>query len=948
MRSYDPGVIEEKWRQRWEKTGRYQSDPNDEGEGVLITVPYTYPSGGMHIGHASTYSIPDGIARYHRMKGENVLYPMGWHVTGTPIVGAVNRLKEGEEAQISTLRDTYNVPESDLESLETPMGFAQYFIENYYKTNLRALGVSIDWRREFTTHDERYQRFIQWQYQTLQDRGLLEQGLHPVKYCTSEDQPVTTHDILEGEHADFQEYTLVKFQSDDSLDEAVVPTSTLRPETVRGVTNVYVNPDVTYVHADVDSESWLVSTEAVEKLQLQERDISVTREISGEELVGTRLTNPVTNESIPVFPGEFVDPNGGTGVVMSVPAHSPDDWLELQRIQSDEEYLAEYGLDPEVVQSIDPQTVVSTEEYGEIPARDVVERNNISSVDDAKLSEVTETLYEREYHQGRLVDSYDDKYAGEVIEEVRDQLRAEYKADGIADSLYDFAEEVICRCGGKVEVAKQDSWFIRYNDETWKQKTRQAVEQLEPVPESTREQFHHAIGWLEEWPCIRNFGLGTPLPADEDFIIEPLSDSTIYPAFYTIAHRLQNIPPEALDKEFFDALFFGLDAVDDPDERALDLRQEWQYWYPVNVRLSANDLVENHLTFYLYHHAELFDKSMWPEGITIMGMGLLEGRGMSSSSGHVVLPDNAVSKYGADAVRLFLFNSSEPWQDFNWKEESVSSARDQIESFYERAMEVIEMPEGEQSLERIDRWLLSKLQDAIRETTSAMENYETRSASQTALYQMNKHLRWYRRRTDLDRPGARWTQRQVLETQLRLLAPFVPFITNELYEQLTGEPVEDASWPTVNEKFDDERAKLQEELIRDLTDDIRDIERVTDTDPDTITLALADKWKHEVFETVVAADFETNAAMEELMTTDETRKRGDAVSDLVSQFVDRFRGRDEAELALLTDINERDVYESAVEFLANEFGASVQIDGGDVPDADAEKADPFRPAVHIE
>ncbi len=213
---------------------------------------------------------------------------------------------------------------------------------------------------------------------------------------------------------------------------------------------------------------------------------------------------------------------------------------------------------------------------------------------------------------------------------------------------------------------------------------------------------------------------------------------------------------------------------------------------------------------------------------------------------------------------------------------------------------------------------------------------------------MNKHLRWYRRRTDRDRPGARWTQRQVLETRLRLLAPFVPFVTNELYEQLAGEPVEDASWPTVNEEFDDERAKLQEELIRDLTDDIRDIAEVTDTDPDTITLTLADKWKHEVFETIVAADFEVDVAMEELMTTDEMRKRGDTVSDLVTQFVDRFRGRDEAELTLLTDINERGVYESAVEFLANEFDASVEIDVGDAPGTETEKADPFRPAIHIE
>ncbi len=159
------------------RIGRYEADPDgrDLDDSTFVTVPYPYPSGGMHIGHARTYTVPDVYARYRRQQGDNVLFPIGWHVTGTPIIGAVERLKKGEEDQLSVLRDTYNVSEDTLADLETPMGYARHFIEEHYKRNAAA-GLSIDWRREFTTNDERYSKFITWQYETLKERGLLEKG----------------------------------------------------------------------------------------------------------------------------------------------------------------------------------------------------------------------------------------------------------------------------------------------------------------------------------------------------------------------------------------------------------------------------------------------------------------------------------------------------------------------------------------------------------------------------------------------------------------------------------------------------------------------------------------------------------------------------------------------------------------------------------------------------
>ncbi|WP_331235169.1 leucine--tRNA ligase [Natronorarus salvus] len=958
---YDPQDLEERWRARWAEEGRYEPDPGegegaepgsadgrapDEREKTFVTVPYPYPSGGMHIGHARTYTVPDVYARYRRARGDSVLFPIAWHVTGTPIVGAVERLKKGEAAQMESLQQAFGVPDSDLESLETPMGYARYFIEeaeSSYKRGMQSLGLSIDWRREFTTNDERYSRFITWQYETLRERGLLEKGLHPVKYCTEQENPVTTHDLLEGEEVEYQEYTLVKFQAGDR----VFPMATLRPETVRGVTNAFVNPEERYVEAIVDGERWVVAEEAVEKLSLQDHDVRVEREVVGEELVGERVENPVTGDELTILPAGFVDPDSGSGVVMSVPAHSPDDYVALREVKDDPERLYEYGIGTEEVEGIEPIPILSIEGYGEIPARDAVEEAEITDSDDPRLAEITKELYTREFHAGQLFDAYGE-FGGRVVEEVREELAASYREEGAFDAMYDFPEPVVSRAGGKVVVAYQDTWFLRYNDPQWREKTHRAVDRLDAIPENTREQYDHTIDWLNEWPCIRNYGLGTRLPWDDEFVIEPLSDSTIYMAYYTIAHRLSEIPPEELDREFFDALFYGADAVEEPDERALSLREEWSYWYPVDYRCSGNDLVPNHLTFFLYHHAELFDEPEWPGGITVMGMGLLEGEKMSSSKGHVVLPGDAIGEYGADTVRFFLMNSAEPWQDYDWRAEEVESTRRGLERFWNRAEELIDGPEGTRDLERIDRWLLAKLQETVHEVTEAMERFETRTASQAAFYNFEEHLRWYRRRTDLDRPGARWTLGHVLETRLRLLAPVVPFMANDLHERLTGEPAEAAPWPEGESEFESETVQAEESLVASLTDDVAEVASVTGKSPERIDVYVAADWKQEVFEEVVETGPDVGRVMGEVMSEPDLRERGDEVNQLVQELVEVVRGRSDEELATLVSLPEGEVYAEAREFFEREFDAAVRIvSEEETDDEKAGQARPLRPAIRL-
>jgi len=162
-----PG-IEAKWRQIWNEAKQFEADPNDK-EKKFITVAYPYPNSPQHIGHGRTYTITDVHARYYRMKGYNVLFPMGFHYTGAPILGMAKRVEAGDAEIIDGLKNIYHVPDSAIKTFVEPIKIADYFHEEI-KAGMVEMGYSIDWRREFTTIDPAYQKFIEWQISTLKEK----------------------------------------------------------------------------------------------------------------------------------------------------------------------------------------------------------------------------------------------------------------------------------------------------------------------------------------------------------------------------------------------------------------------------------------------------------------------------------------------------------------------------------------------------------------------------------------------------------------------------------------------------------------------------------------------------------------------------------------------------------------------------------------------------------
>ena len=307
LESYSAKEVEAKWQKTWEEMAVFQPEP-DERQKFFLTIPYPYLNGNLHAGHTRTFTIGDAVARYRRMRGDNVLFPMAFHATGTPIVGLSELIAHKDPLIWGVYTKLHGIPEDELSELNTPEKIVLYF-RRQAKAAMQSIGYSIDWRREFTTTDPAYSKFIEWQYGILRRLDYVVKGSHPVRWCPHDRNPVEDHDILKGEDATIMDFSLIKFRMGDTI----LPCATLRPETVYGVVNLWLNPDVTYVLARVNDETWIVSKEAYEKLTFTDRQVAWGSEISGKELIGKTVTNPLTGTEVLILPGRFCGPRQRLG-----------------------------------------------------------------------------------------------------------------------------------------------------------------------------------------------------------------------------------------------------------------------------------------------------------------------------------------------------------------------------------------------------------------------------------------------------------------------------------------------------------------------------------------------------------------------------------------------------------------------------------------------------------
>ena len=959
--------IERKWQTKWFEDKIFEPEC-DGKQKFFLTTPYPYTSGPQHIGHTRTYTIGDIHARFMRMNGHNVLWPMAWHITGTPILAISSCIMRGEADTIELFRSyvrLYEKSESTVEKIVTsfvnPWNIANYFADKIIP-DFKKMGFSIDWSRQFTTGDPVYNKFIEWQYKNLNEKGLITHGRHPILFCTLDQNAVGEDDIAGGdvEKISIDAYIGIKFAYNDAYFVA----ATLRPETIFAVTNLWLAPESTYVKAFVNGERWIISEESARKLEYQGRQVSIIEKYKGRDFIGAFCTSPI-GRTVPILPASFVDSNHGTGAVMSVPAHAPYDWAALTDLKDRRKVIA-MDIDPNLINvdidSIKPISLVKIEGYGDFPAVELYEKHGIRSQhDDKRLSEITSLLYREEFYNGILKETAE-QFEGRTIQEAKQDIIDFLNGKNAVSDIYETSAKRLCRCGGEVIVAiESGQYFLNYGNPGWKATAFELLENLKIVPEMYRSQFTQTFEWLDKRPCVRRRGLGTRFPySKENWIIEPLSDSVIYMALYTIIKHIRDVEPSYLTPVFFDYVFSGKGDLDSvatatgiPKDIIQKARGEFEYWYPNDHRHTSIAHISNHLSFFLFHHAILFPRKYWPKVITLNELLIREGVKMSKSKGNVIPIATISEKYSADLVRLYLASIADLNSTIDWREKDVEMVKKRLLKFWSSAKQDIRCKSSEHASELsfASKWILAATNSMVVRAAESASQYSYRKYITEAFFNHLNAVEDYKLMV-LDIDEKQRVLFRVMEKWLRVLAPVIPHISEELWLRMGNVGyISLAEYPTYEDVF--AQTLVEKSFVDNVIDDITSILSVIKAVPTSIYIYLPADWKRELYTVVrrledlsignIIATCRNNPILQPHM------KQIAQLSKEMSKEMPR-----EGEYGMVLD-SEAEIYalESLKDYISWKFnGAIVNIFKEDTncydPAMRAQRSLPMRPAIYVE
>ena len=937
-------AIEDKWQQRWYSGKAFEPAPDERKPKFFFTVPYPYVSGTLHVGHGRTYTYGDVIARFKRMQGFNVLWPMAFHITGTPVLAVSAKIAAGDGEALKLYRDyvsTYEKNAAEVEeivkSFADPRKVVEYFSSKIIE-DFKSIGYSLDLSRQFTTGDREYNKFIEWQFHKYKKKGYLKQAAYPLLYCKSCANAAGEDDIQDGDTnpVDLQVFTAFKFRVEG--EDAFVVSSTLRPETVFGITNMFVNPSVEYVKAVVDGEQWYVSQPAAEKLALQNHSVKVLEKISGEKLVGKTLVSPI-GARVPVLPAFFVDADNATGFVHSVPAHAPYDWIALQDLKKDEKTLCKYGI-ADAVKALKPIPLISTPGYGEFPAAEVCERMKIANARETpKLDKATAELYKKEFYEGTLGKNCGE-FAGKKVEEAKDEVIAWLKEKGVATDFYETTRPAKCRCGGQVVAAVLPSqWFIDFNAPGWKERARECLERMFVFPPNYKKQFEDIFAWLDKRPCARRRGLGTQLPFANEWIIESLSDSTIYMAFYTVIKQIKRfgVKPEQLREEFFDYVFLGAGTAEAVAKTCgvnpmvlKSVRKEFEYWYPNDLRHTAVAHVTNHLSFFIFAHTAIFSPKHWPRALSLNEMLVREGAKMSKSKGNVIILSSVKERYGADLFRLYVSAAAEFGSVLDFRDKDVEATRRSFVKWAELVLQLIELSKkapARQGDSIAVKWMLSKFETAVMNSTQALEAFSLRAYVQSAFYNLLNAWDYFSRRATEEEKA--FVAKEIVGRWILLMCPVVPHACEEFWQMLGGNGFASlAAWPQAREERVAPEIEEAEDYVASVFADLRKVRELVKVRASEAVVIVASKAKVEA----MRAALQKAARPEEIVLGDEALKQ--------------YAAKNFFELREKRELDEYSAVSQALAFLSRESGLRVRVEREEESRQEKRgRAMPFKPAI---
>uniref|UniRef100_A0A7S4SR08 leucine--tRNA ligase n=1 Tax=Alexandrium monilatum TaxID=311494 RepID=A0A7S4SR08_9DINO len=746
------------------------------------------------------------------------------------------------------------IDEQEIPKFTEPEYWLQYFPPLAVQ-DLKRLGVAVDWRRSFITTDMNpyYDAFVRWQFQKLREK-YLDNGKRESIFSIATNQPCADHDRAEGEGVKPMEYTLIKLKVlevpgewAEALGEAQVflVAATLRPETMYGQTNCFVLPEGEYGFFRMSGGEVFVCSKRsalnmcyqglgeMQEAESGEKEPVMLLEKTGKDLVGLPLRAPLAAyETVFALPMLTISMEKGTGIVTSVPAEAPDDFACLNDWKTRDNWREQFGVKEEWCMPYDVVEIleIPESEFGKASAPYICEKLKINSHKEKdKLAAAKKEVYMKGFYSGVLTVG---PYAGQKVMDVKQQIKEDMLADGTAERYFEPEAPVVARSGDECIVALCDQWYVKYGDEHWTERVRAHVEKdLNMFSEAALNNISYAVGWLGDWACSRTFGLGSKLPWDEQWLIESLSDSTIYMAYYTVAHMLQGsmsgdstgtagVPAEALTEEVLDYVFClrkELPASTAISEEVLQrMRREFAFWYPVDLRCSGRDLVQNHLTMSLFTHAAVWeDSKLWPQAFYCNGHVMVDAEKMSKSKGNFLTLDEAIGTYSADATRIACADSGDGLQDANFSRETAAKSILRLTTLQSWAEDAVaRLPTLRTgSLTFLDEIFDNEISTLIERAHEGYTSMVYSDALRAVWFDMENLRSQYSILTHGDVHAD--LIRRFLDVQMVTLSPIAPHFCEYLWRNVLGKQglVIDERWPSPVKAVDKVLAR-QYELIQ--------------------------------------------------------------------------------------------------------------------------------------
>ncbi len=816
------------WQEAWGRAGIATGQRVPSRGKFYALNAYPGPSGFLHVGTVRGLLYTDALHRYHRMLGESVLFPFGIHASGLPAVTFAQRVQDRDPSVLQLLDDAGVAPE-DRERLEDPE-YAARFLGESYRSVLRSMGVLYDPTTYVTTIDEDYRAFIRWQFRALERSKALVRGTYTSSVCpvcgpVAVDPSET--DLSSGGDAELLRFSTVPFRLDDGR---VLLAATLRPETVYGVTNLWLAPGEKLVVWHEGDHAFLVARPGAERL-VEQHGGRLGHEIPAADLVGRLVSVPLRGTKVPVLESPLVDPGVGTGVVMSVPAHAPADTAALRALPEEVRGRLE---SPPVLLEIPSQGSLTASEsallsgHGTPAERALAATGATGLSDTTALEEATERLYRLEFARGMMTVP---ALSGVPVREARTRVVERLAEEGPTFELQEYSKPVLCRNGHLVIIRKvPDQWFLAYGDPEWKEHTKEAVARLVTWPLDYGRELPGIIDWFQDRPCTRKGRwLGTPFPLDPEWIIEPIADSTFYMAYFIVRRFVSTgrLLPTQLTEAFFDYVFLGEGSGEPAVDRKLldEVRAEFLYWYPLDINLGGKEHKRVHFPVFLYTHARLLPPELRPKGIYVNGWitgptgAKVSKKEVSSKGGRIPPIGVALETWGPDALRLFYAIAASPSQDITWDPSLVDSAVGRLAEVERLAREAAQgdtpgPPE-------LDAWLSSAMHRAVASVRAAYRATDLRAAAEATYVGIPTLLRRYYARGGV--PGE--ATARLAKAWVRLLCPLTPHLAEELGEGRFPGLVSVEGFPDPSEFPRSEVADAHEAFLDRVEEDLRAVLR---------------------------------------------------------------------------------------------------------------------------